>query len=344
MPPTLKEVAKAAGVAPSTASGILTGRSDSWASESTRKRVLDAANKLGYRANRFARGLRTGTFQTVGLLVPDLLNPIYTVYARAIERVLEPAGYSLIVEESKADLEGEKQAVRKLLSSQVDGLLCFFMDYQAHYETIMNNKPKSLSMVFFGESYPDSGIDSIMIDLARGTIEAVDELIGLGHNRIGLLHGYHPGPGRGTDARLEFFRYEMAKRDIPLSEENIIVSGPTVEEAYEQFKKYLEQTDPDKRATAVFAINDIIALGVMRAAKDFGLSLPQDLSIIGVDNTPLSHYLPISLTTVSYPIKDISKTATDFLLARMKGDDEPQREVMFSSRLIRRESTAKAPE
>jgi DNA-binding LacI/PurR family transcriptional regulator len=272
------------------------------------------------------------------------LNPIYTVYARAIERVLETAGYSLIVEESKADLEGEKQAVRKLLSSQVDGLLCFFMDYKAHYDTIMANRPKGLSLVFFGESYPDSGIDSIMIDFSRGTIEAVNELVDLGHKRIGLLHGYHPGPGTGTDTRLEFFRSEMEKRDIPFSNENIIVSGPTIEEAYDQFKEYLDKTDPEDRATAVFAINDIIALGVMRAAKDCGLNLPEDLSIIGVDNTPLSRFLPVSLTTVSYPIKDISKTATDFLLARMKGDDEPQREVMFSSRLVRRESTAPAPE
>ncbi|MBK1877196.1 LacI family DNA-binding transcriptional regulator [Pelagicoccus mobilis] len=345
MPPTLKQVAKEAGVAPSTASGILTGRSDSWASEQTRKRVLGAAEKLGYKANRFARGLRTGSFQTVGLLVPDLLNPVYTAYAREIEEVLEKAGYSLVVEESKADLKCEKDAVKKLLSSQIDGMLCFFMDIKAHEKQFTQNKPKGLSMVFFGDTFPNSGIDNVQIDFGRGTKEAIEELIKLGHKKIGVLLGYHPVPEERaiSDSRMNFFRDVLSKHNLPFEDSNLLQSGHTTQNAYDRFKEYLETTPTDERVTAVFAINDILALGVMRAAIDHGLKLPQDLSIIGVDNTPMSQFLPISLSSVGYPIREIAKTAADFLLSRMGGEKDPQREVMFSTRLISRESIAPAP-
>ncbi|MBK1877416.1 LacI family DNA-binding transcriptional regulator [Pelagicoccus mobilis] len=342
MAPTLKEVAKEAGVAISTASGILTERPDSWASESTRKRVQEAANRLGYEANRYARGLRIGSFQTIGLLVPDLLNPVYTVYARAIQEALEKAGYSLTVEEAKASLKGESAAVKKLLASQVDGILCFFMDMKAHEKLFTKQKNNNLPMVFFGDSYPNSGIDNVQIDFGRGTKEAIEELIKLGHSNIGVLYGYHPVPKERerADSRMEFFQTVLSKHDLPFPESNLLKSGHTMQNAYDRFKEYLDSTDPTDRVSAVFAINDILALGVMRAAIDHGLSIPEDLSIIGVDNTPMSQFSPIALSSVGYPIREIARTATDFLISRLQGDKEAQREVMFSTHLVHRESIA----
>jgi LacI family transcriptional regulator len=217
------------------------------------------------------------------------------------------------------------------------------MDIGVHVEALTKDRPKTLSTVMFGKSYPNSGIDSVSIDFSQGTVEAVEEFIALGHRKIALLHGSHPGPGKGTGQRLEFFKAVLQKRELPFPKHNYILSGHTIEDAHQSFADYLKNTPKSERATAVFASNDVVALGAMRAVYDAGLTIPGDISMIGVDNTPLSHFLPISLTTVSYPTREIAKTATDFLLSRMKGDDSPQREVRFSTHLVRRESIGPVP-
>jgi LacI family transcriptional regulator len=217
------------------------------------------------------------------------------------------------------------------------------MDLAAHKQLFTRQLPEGISAVFFGSSFPDSGIDSVNVDFRQGTIEAVEELIRLGHRRIPLLQGFHPGPGRGSDTRLEVFKDALSRQGLSLSREDFILSGHTIEEAYKAFLSYLKGRKPDKRATALFAINDITAIGAIRAARDSGLSIPGDLSIIGVDNTPIAEYLPVSLTSVSYPTREIARTATEFLISRIQGESATQREASFSTHLVKRESTGPVP-
>jgi LacI family transcriptional regulator len=338
MPPTLKDVAKLAGVATNTASSILTGRKDSWASAKTRERVVTVARNLGYTGNRYARGLRTGRYNTIGLILPDLLNPIYVSFARHIEDLLQGSGYNVLIEDVKADSHLEKTVISKLFTSEVDGVIGFLLDREAHTAIFTGGGVKKPA-VFLGADFPNTHIDNVSVDFHKGTTEAIEYLYELGHRRIGFVCGLPQASSE--DARVNYYTDVLKVHNLTFDKQNFIRCTHTIESAHAAFSAYLAGTPPDRRVTAIFAINDLVAIGSMRAAIDHGLRVPDDLSVIGVDDIPLARFLPCALTTVAYPVREMATKAVEFLIERINAKRQCKRRlIMFPTHLVKRASTA----
>lgn len=333
----LKDVAARAGVAVNTASTILNRRPNSWASKETEERVFKAATELGYRPNRAAVGLRYGRFNTLALLVADLHNPYYTTFADLLEVEAERHGYDVLVESWRTDLEREKHCLEYIMDRQVDGVVAFFSDADAH-RPFLEQQFKA-GRPFVGMAFSDSEalpVDSVVVDFEHGLREAIDALYNHGHRRFAFLSALSEGQESGK--RPELFRRLLAEKGISPDRFDSIRCGQTIESACACAAELLKRP-ASERPTAVVALNDLSAIGTMRAAIDCGMRVPQDLSVIGVDDIPLARFLPISLSTIAQPLAEMARSAAEMLISRVEGDHfkEPQ-QALFTTRFIARES------
>ena len=335
-------VAARAGVAPNTASTILNNRPDSWASAETRARVIQAAADLGYRPSKAALGIRLGRFRSVGLVVPDLHNPYYTTFADLIDKALKAEGYDLIIEHSHNTLAQEKHCFDAILDRQVDGAIFFVTDTNLHrpfLEGLAQRKFPAVALAAKPEV--PLPVDAVLVDFSDGVAEAVDHLVGLGHRRLAFLCALAEGQEDGH--RPELFRRLLADHGIPPDNMTFVRCSHEIASARQAFRAMLQERRSGL-PSAVIALNDLSAIGAMRAAIDEGLLVPRDLSVIGVDNIPLGEHLPVALSTIAQPIEDMARRAVSILLKRI---NEPRpgkpTSMVFSTELLLRESTARAP-
>jgi len=342
MRPRLIDVAARAGVAPSTASTILNNRPDSWASKETRERVLLAAKELDYRPSKAALGVRLGRHNTIGLVVPDLHNPFYPVLADYLDQAVKTHGYDLILEHGRNDLAAEQHSFQSILDRQVDGVVLIVSDTELHRPFLAKlaaNGPPAVALA----AKPDKSlpVDSVVSDFSPGFAEAIEHLIGLGHQRFAFLCALAQGQDDGR--RPELYRSLLGAKGV--APENIFFVRCThhIGSARDTFRDLLRQTKP-KRPTALIAMNDLSAIGAMRAAAEERLSVPRDLSIVGVDNIPLGQYLPVALTTISQPIREMVARTVQLLFQRILGKAPARHsQTVFATKLLLRESTARAP-
>jgi DNA-binding LacI/PurR family transcriptional regulator len=329
----LKDVAERAGVAVNTASTILNRRPNSWASKETEERVFAAAKELGYRPNRAAVALRSGSFKAIGLLVADLENPFYTHFSRVFGNEIAERGYDLVIENWQTDLEREKKLLEEVVHRNVDGVVAFVSDLDGHREFLESQAKLGFPIVALAmPGVQASPVDVVMPNFATGLQEAAECLYKLGHRRFGFLAARSQGQRVG--GRPAFFSKVIA--EFGDAESEVVNCGPSIIEARRVGREILEKAD---RPTAVVALNDLTAIGVMRAAKDLGLNVPGDVSVVGIDGIPLGEFLQVSLSTVAQQHEKIAAKAVEFLLERIEGDGkgEPQR-AEFPTQFIQRES------
>ncbi len=337
----LKDVAAKAGVAPNTASTILNRRPNSWASKETEQRVFDAAKELGYRPSRAALGLRMGSFKTIGLVIPDLHNPYYTAFADRFERKLRDHGYDLIVEHSHNNIEFEMHCLESILDRQIDAVTYFVSDFDRHIDFLKTAKKAGKAVVgMTGLSAAEDPFpfDSVEIDFSVGLIDAVEHLLALGHEKFAFLCALAAGQEAGD--RPEVFNEMLKERGIPEANNVFISCTHKMANVYEVFKRFLLEAGDDC-PTALIAMNDLSAIGAIRAAEDAGLRVPEDLSVIGVDNIPLGDYLHRKLTTIEQPIEAMAESAVRMLLKRLSDQEIDFQTMRFDSKLIIKETTAK---
>jgi LacI family transcriptional regulator len=337
----LKDVAAKAGVAPNTASTILNRRPNSWASKETEQRVFDAAKELGYRPSRAALGLRMGSFKTIGLVIPDLHNPYYTAFADRFERKLRDHGYDLIVEHSRNNIEFEMHCLESILDRQIDAVTYFVSDFDRHIDFLKTAKKAGKAVVgMTGLSAAEDPFpfDSVEIDFSVGLIDAVEHLLALGHEKFAFLCALAAGQEAGD--RPEVFNEMLKERGIPEANNVFIPCTHKMANVYEVFKRFLLEAG-DGCPTALIAMNDLSAIGAIRAAEDAGLRVPEDLSVIGVDNIPLGDYLHRKLTTIEQPIETMAESAVRMLLKRLSDQEIDFQTMRFDSKLIIKETTAK---
>ena len=334
----LIDVAARAGVAPNTASTILNNRPDSWASKETRERVLLAAKDLNYRPSKAALGVRLGRFNTIGLVIPDLHNPFYPVLADCLDRALAAHGYDLILEHTRNDLASEQHCFQSILDRQVDGVALIVSDPDLHRSFLAGlakNGPPAVALA----AKPDVPlpIDSVVSDFSQGFAQAIEHLVGLGHRRFAFLCALAKGQDDGK--RPELFRSLLGAKGIAAENISFVRCEHHIASARNAFRDLIRQSK-SKRPTALIALNDLSAIGAMRAAVDEGLSVPRDLSVIGVDNIPLGEYLPVALTTISQPIQAMVARTVHLLMQRIRGK-APARpsQTNFPTELVIREST-----
>ena len=340
--PTLHDVAKNAGVAVSTVSSILNNRPDSWSSQETRDRVLAAARRLHYKPNRMARALRLSRFQAATLVVPDLTNPFFALLARAFQRAMEQAGYELLIEDTEEDLEKEKRMLNDVASHNTDGVVLVLSSDTALHAERLDELSRTFPVVLIGTAIPGTRIDTLQSDWRRSLGKAIEHLVKLGHRSVGFVDSM-AGRSDGLD-RVAIFREELKRVGLVFDEKNWVRCRHEVAEVRVAAGRWASQIPAVEAATAFICTNDFTALGTIRGLLDAGLSVPDDVSVVGFDDIPLASYLPQPLTTIAQPVVQMAAAATQTLLDRIGGKLKgPATHQIFATSLVVRESTAAPP-
>lgn len=339
----LKDVAAQAGVAINTASTILNRRPNSWASKETEERVFAAAAQLGYKPNRAAQALRFGRFQALGVIIADLNNPYYTAFADAMEEAAGARGYNVLIETWRNDLHRERQLLEELGNRQVDGIAAFLSDPDTHLPYLTAQAAQGTPFVVLGETgAPRLPVDAILADFEYGLREAVNTLHEFGHRRFAFINALAEGQFGGR--RLEIFRRLLADKGLRDHSVTNVNCSHAVGSAHAAASSLLRRPLGD-RPTAIVALNDLSAIATLRAAAELRLSVPRDLSVIGVDDIPLASFLPTSLSTIAQPITEMARRATALLIARAEDKESSTlpEEFVFPTEFRRRESVGPVP-
>lgn len=343
--PTQFDVARRAGVSRATVSYVLNSATNGQVSisDETRHRVLDAIEELGYIPDARARALRSGDTKTLGLIMPDIRNPHFWQTAEAIAQEAREAGYNLLLSDIALKRELANEIFADLSHRRIDGLILCGGFTVATDET---NDPlgpflkRHLPIVEISDHYMvHYDLDRVSSNYYLATKEAIAYLLNLNHQRIALLFGV--AMPELADDRLQPYMESLVAAGISVEDGLVVRCGPTMEEGYRATSELLTC---QQRPTAIVAINDLLAMGAMRAIDDAGLRIPGDISLMGFDDIPMAQYLLPRLTTVSKDITEMCRVAVRLLLARIKEPDRPHQTEDFPARLIIRESTGPAPQ
>jgi len=335
MPVTIKDVARESGVNTSTVSRALNNTYG--VNDETRKHVMEVATRLNYRTNQVARGLVTGRLHTIGLVVSDIRNPFFAEVARGAEDAAHRAGHDLVL--CNSDLKAEKQMgyFDSLLAKRVDGIVMNSVAALSHAQQDQL-WAAGVPIVLLNRSSVYRRFSSVLGDNLQGGEIAGNYLIDLGHTKVGHITGPR-AHGNLADRAKGFLK---AFHDRGLPEPEVIYGEHTFAGGYESANRLL---GPDRKITAVFAGNDVLAFGCIRTAIEKGIRVPDDLSIIGFDNVEISQITSPPLTTIDQPKYEIGKAAIEMLLNMMAQDGIRESEHrVIGVRLIERQSCRRVSE
>lgn len=330
----MKDVAARAGVDISTVSRALNERTRDRLSEDTVDRVLAVAKELGYRPNVLARSLRTQRSHVVGMVVPDLTNPFFPPILRGLEDALGRHGYTLIVANTDNDLERERQAVQSLVERQVDGMV--LATSHIGHEAADPELVGSVPIVLVNRRPRDPSVPSVVPDDDAAVREVVAHLHGLGHRRLAHV----AGPQEVSTGRTRLEVFTAACRELGLPPPDVEIAGAFAVEPGRRACEHLLRRGT--AATAIFAANDLLALGTLQALRRSGRRVPADTSVVGYNDMPLVDLIDPPLTTVEVPKYEMGGRAAEVLLAILRGAADPAdpRQVVLPCHLVVRRSTA----
>ena len=300
---TLKDVAAASGVSISTASRALDERTTSRSAAAANVRKV--AEELGYRRNSFASSLRRGETRTLGVLVPRLSDTVMALMFEELEKTASSRGYFAMVATSGDDRDKERSAAETLLDRNVDGLILATARLDDELPRLLRERRVAHALVLRTDGISPSALG----DDEVGGYLAVRHLIDLGHRDIAVVTG--PTFTSTGTARLAGARRAMEEAGINPPDKWLLAAGYGIENGYTAGEKLLAA---DRRPTAIFAANDNIAMGVMAAAHRGGITIPDDLALVGYNDTPLSARLPTPLSSVRVPLDQIAATAIDLIV------------------------------
>ena len=318
---TLKDVARTADVSLASASYALNGTGS--LGDAVRAHILKVADELGYRRNLSARAMRTGRTGAIGLVVPDFANPFFTALAQFVMRTARTAGYCVFVTDTENSEALEREAFHRMIDRGVDGVVWF----PIRDVNTVEAESKRVPTLLLDRSI--AGLPSIQADYAGGGRQAAEHLMALGHDRIGLVTG--PMDVASMRARVEGARDMLGERVV-----------------FEVASAFSMELDPaaqaavaSRRATAVFAGTDLIAMGVVRAAQTAGIGIPDELSVVGFGDVAWAQMTQPPLTSIEMPLEDMANEAVEALLRRIDGVSGDV-DMIFDTRLIVRASTGVA--
>ncbi|MGD7044556.1 LacI family DNA-binding transcriptional regulator [Jeotgalibacillus proteolyticus] len=326
---TIKDVAKKAGVAVSTAS--LAINHSSRVSKETAKKVLDAASELHYQKNGWARDLKMKKTQIIGLVLHDLSGSFYAPIIKGIEETLHSYGYGLIACSTIGENLGT--AERFLRERRVDGVIVFSADIKD--ETLFDVCRSHFPLAVLDREISHPNLYSVTVDNLQGGYLAADHLIGHGHTSI----GYISGPSNNWDSQLrsEGFTQCLSQNNLSVPSKWHIKGDYSQRGGYQAAKLLLQQSE---LPTGLFVSNDQMAIGVLEAFGDAGVKVPEQISLIGFDDIELARYIRPSLTTVKQPKYEMGATAAHKIIQHIEGS--PLKEhTQLTTEVIQRQSTAK---
>lgn len=326
---TIKDVAARAGISYTTVSHVVNGTRP--VSDTVRGKVEAAIAELGYVPSGVARSLRAQATGTLGLLVPNASNPYFAELARGIEDHAERNGYSVILCNSDDDIDKQLRYLRVLVERRIDGLIVATVASDTAFAEALASLKVPLMLV--DRSLDGVTADRVQVDHERGGFLATQHLLELGHRRIACIGG--PASTQVAQLRAAGYRRALAGAGVePLPVADCAFTSPA---GYAAAQALLTG---DKPPTAIFAGNDMIALGVLRAAAERGVRVPEQLSVVGFDDIEVSRYLYPALTTVGQSIGQLGEIAAARLLARIREPELSAAHQLVEPTLVLRESSA----
>lgn len=331
--PKQDDVARLAGVSQATVSQVLNNTSSFSVPLETRERIQAAAKHIGYVPNDLARSLRTRRTQTLASVIPDIANPFYPALERGIQNVADAHGFDLIVYNTDGALEKEKRCLQSLLRGRIDGVIGVFFHLNFEDLRLLSEHNLAVVILYEGAVEPESTFDRVFVDNVKAARAAVGHLLERGHRRIVML----TGPHSTLMGRVE--GYLQALREHPSELKPHIVETPDFTEAcgYSAMQRVLEDAE---RPSAVFAANDLMAMGALLALREAGLKVPEDMALMGFDDIPASRLLTPPLSTVTQFQEQMGRRAAQLLFERLEGGvAQLGRTVEMPFEVIVREST-----
>ncbi|TGP21944.1 MULTISPECIES: substrate-binding domain-containing protein [unclassified Mesorhizobium] len=329
---TIADVARYAGVSVATVSHVMNRTRH--VEPETAERVRAAITALRYSPNSLARSLRRGETKTIGLLLPDNSNPFFASVARQIEDAGFVAGYTVILCNSDGSAEKEERYLSVLMAKQIDGLI--FAGSSDHAR-VFASLSAAVPAVLLDREIHSVNVDSVLVDHDHGGYLAGRHLVGLGHKRIGVIGG--PRDSSSSPARLRGFTRALEEAGLALPPSSVVDSDYHFAGGRLAMERLLEQAP---EITAVFACNDLMAMGAITALRSRGLRVPDDMSLIGFDDIPYAVTTWPPLTTIAQPVEKIGTRAVSLLLERVVEPEAPSRREVLTPVLVERESCAAA--
>jgi LacI family transcriptional regulator len=328
---TIREVAESAGVSYATVSHVI--NNTRLVLPETRARVLAAMDALNYRPNALARSLRQGKTNTLGLVLPDSANPFFAEISRSIEDEAFKKGYSVFLCNTELDTQRELFYVDVLSKKQVDGII--FVAAGDQVDSLEFLVSRNMPVVMIDRNLPNVEVDAVLTDNQLGGYLATRHLLELGHKRIACIAG--PSSITPSAERLIGFRKALEEAGLPY-DKRLILRGDFHPQSGMEITHSILKRKP--RPTAIFALNDLMALGALRAAAEAGFSVPADLAVVGYDDLELAQYANPPLTTISQPKKEVGVQAVRLLVDRMSRKSRaPSRLVLAPELIVRRSTT-----
>ncbi len=317
----MEDVAKHAGVSRALVSLVM--RDSPRVSEHSRAKVLASAAELEYRPNAWARNLASGQTNTIGVMLNDLHNPYFAGLAEGVATTATEHGMEVLITSGWQREDGENAAIETLLNLRADGIVIGAARFGGEVFSVMAQQTPTVAIAFFDE--PDA-MDTLCNDEAYGSELVVEHLTSLGHTRIAHIDA---GTAPGAPERRRGFTDSMAKRGLA----PIVFEGDFNEKAaFEASIQIMKLKEPP---TAIFAANDLAATGVIAHLRDIGVSVPEDVSVIGYDDTVLAGIGAISLTTVRQPLQMYGERAAELLIERINGREVAKHELIQPSLVVR---------
>src|SRR4051812_336930 len=330
---TLRDVARAARVHPGTVSRALNVETRGLVNEETAERVIRAAEELGYRPNPIARGLKTNRSFTVGVLVPDLTNPLFPPIVRGIEDRLGEAGYTSLIANTDNDPDRERQDFDAMRARQVDGFIT--ATARLDDEFVAETRGVSEPIVLVNRRLEDESLPAVTVDDREGARLAVEHVVALGHRRIAHLGG--PQALSTGHQRHLGFRAAMAAAGLVVDDRAVRFGHAFTEAEGARICRELLDQAPD--ITAIVAGNDLLALGCYDVFAERGLRCPDDMSVVGFNDMPFADRFDPPLTTVRIPHREIGGAAAEILLGQLAGDGAGAPQVRLTPTFVPRGST-----
>ncbi|UCF96328.1 MAG: LacI family DNA-binding transcriptional regulator [Spirochaetaceae bacterium] len=331
---TIKDIAREANVSYATVSRALNNKRG--VREATRQKVLKLATEMSYTPNAIARGLVKKQTHTLGLIIPDITNPFYPEVARGIEDGAAEEGFSIFLCNTNWERERELEYLKLLAEKRADGIILAPIDNEV--ETAESRLTGKMPIVYVSNAPVGTLHSFVVIDNVLGGFLATEHLIRSGYRKIGFV-------GSTEDSltiaeRLKGYRKALEKYGITIDERHIQLGEFKQESGYRIMRKMISDGDYPR---AIFAENDLLALGILQGVKAGGLSVPEDVAVVGFDDIPFASFPGVQLTTINQPTYEMGRKAVNILLGQIQGSDgnlaAQSQQIYLKPRLIVRQSS-----
>ncbi len=329
---TIKDIAEYLTISVSTVSRALTD--DKNIRQETKDRVLEAAQKLGYKPNPVATNLKYGRTNTVGVMVPEMITPFAAQVIIGIQDLLHDKGIKVIIADSNESWEDERENLKMMEKFMVDGIIISPCDYKKNREAYLELQQHGMPMVFYDRIPHQMNVSQVVVDDYIKSFFLIEHLIRSGRKRIVHLHG--PDYVYNSYERARGYRDALTKFGIPQDNELILMSGLSFDDGAAVADQLLES---GIEFDALFAFTDTLAIGAMNRLRDRGKRIPEDIAIASFSGTVLSTIVHPQLTTIEPPLRQIGKESAKLILEKIKKHDSPTRSIVLDAQIQLRAST-----